>query len=65
MARAAKDKPKKQRKPRIDWGAIFRNRLFGEAWGILLLVGSALLLLIIVLAINVAVRSRSWTRNAA
>ena len=30
-----------------------------QAWA------SALLLLIIVLAINVAVRSRSWTRNAA
>ena len=44
-ARAAKAKPEKRRKPRIDWGAILRSRLFGEAWGILLLVGSALLLL--------------------
>src|SRR5262245_16840050 len=45
MARTKKIKPEKRRQPHIDWGAIFRSRLFGEAWGILLLVGSSLLLL--------------------
>ncbi|MCI0409119.1 MAG: DNA translocase FtsK 4TM domain-containing protein, partial [Acidobacteria bacterium] len=45
MARSKKAKPEKRRQPRIDWGAIFRSRLFGEAWGILLLGGSSLLLL--------------------
>jgi S-DNA-T family DNA segregation ATPase FtsK/SpoIIIE len=45
MAKTKKPKPEKRRQPRIDWGAIFRSRLFGEAWGIVLLVGSSLLLL--------------------
>jgi S-DNA-T family DNA segregation ATPase FtsK/SpoIIIE len=41
----AKSKPEKRKKPRIDWAAIFQNRLFGEAWGIVLMVCAALLLL--------------------
>src|SRR6058998_1315502 len=45
MSRETKARREKQTKPQIDWGAVFRSRLFGEVWGILLLVGSALLLL--------------------
>jgi S-DNA-T family DNA segregation ATPase FtsK/SpoIIIE len=43
-----KEKAKRERqrqRPRIDWGGILRSRRFGEAWGIVLLVGSLLLLL--------------------
>jgi S-DNA-T family DNA segregation ATPase FtsK/SpoIIIE len=37
---------RRERKPRrIDWGALFRSPLFSEAWGIVLMVGAALLLL--------------------
>ena len=46
MAKTRKIKKKEpRRKPRIDWAAVFASRLFTEAWGIILLVGSALLLL--------------------
>ncbi|HEU5181182.1 MAG TPA: DNA translocase FtsK 4TM domain-containing protein [Candidatus Polarisedimenticolia bacterium] len=46
MAKTRKLKKKEsRRKPRIDWVAVFASRLFTEAWGIILLVGSALLLL--------------------
>ena len=44
MAREAR--PRRERKARrIDWGAIFRSRRFSEAWGIVLLVLSTLMLL--------------------
>ncbi len=43
---ARESKPRSERRNRrIDWGAAFRSRLFSEAWGIVLLLGSALLLL--------------------
>ncbi len=45
MAKTRKVKKESRRKPRIDWVAVFASRLFTEAWGIILLVGSALLLL--------------------
>ncbi|PYQ11592.1 MAG: cell division protein FtsK, partial [Acidobacteria bacterium] len=45
MAKAPKSKKEMNRKPRIDWGVVLRGRLFTEAWGIVLLVGSVLLLL--------------------
>ena len=46
MAKKTRIKKKEsRRKPRIDWGAVLASRLFTEAWGIILLVGSALLLL--------------------
>src|SRR5262252_4354056 len=49
MARPAKAKKETKREkreaPRIDWGALLASRVFSEAWGIVLLVGSALLLL--------------------
>ena len=43
MAKEAK--PRRERKKRIDWGAVFRSRRFSEAWGIVLLVLSTLMLL--------------------
>jgi len=45
MAREAKARRERRARNRIDWGAIFRSRRFSEAWGIVLLVGSVLLLL--------------------
>jgi DNA segregation ATPase FtsK/SpoIIIE, S-DNA-T family len=45
MATATRGERERKSRRRIDWGVIFRSRRFGEAWGILLLVASVLLLL--------------------
>jgi len=43
---ARQTRPRKERTiRRIDWGALFQSRRFREAWGIVLLLGSVLLLL--------------------